>query len=168
MQLTWEQVIVTTTRNNLVELDPKLQTFVIADDRFFMQDITASLQGLVTKHGLTQGQLVAQSLHTTTALSLNELDEPMLAADIQHALAKLAPGDSHYLHHSKLRTKHLDANGNPDDNAAGHIKSLLLGSASVTILFREGKLCIGHYQRVGFFDFDGPKTRKITVQLLGE
>jgi secondary thiamine-phosphate synthase enzyme len=168
MQIMWEQVVVTTVQNNLVELDPKLHPFVAADDHFFMQDITAGLQSLVTKHGLKQGQLVAQTLHTTTALSINELDEPMLAADIQRALAKLAPGDHDYLHHSKLRTRHLDANGNPDTNAAGHIKSLLLGNASVILLFREGKLCIGHYQRVGFFDFDGPKTRKITVQLLGE
>lgn len=167
MQIIWEQVVVTTTQNNLVELDPKLQPFVTADDRFFMRDITAHLQELVTKHGLKQGQLVAQSLHTTTALRINELDEPMLAADIQHTLDNLAPGAYKYLHHSKLRTKHLDANGNPDNNAAGHIKSLLLGSASATLLFREGKFCIGQYQRVGFFDFDGPKGRKIAVQLLG-
>lgn len=168
MQIIWEQIVVTTTQNNLMELDPKLQPFVAVCDRFFMQDITTRLQELLTKHGLMQGQLVAQSHHTTTAMSINELDEPMLAADIQHALTKLAPDGHNYLHHSKLRTKHLDANGNPDNNAAGHIKSLLLGNASVTLLFREGKLCIGQYQRVGFFDFDGPKERKITIQLLGE
>lgn len=168
MKFLWEELAIGTGENNLAALDPKLQSFVEPYDLFFIEDLTARLQQLAANSGIQNGQLVAQCLHTTTTLSINELDEPMLVADIYRTLNKLAPRVQDYLHNSPMRTKNLCADDKRcDRNADAHIKSFLIGNPSATCLIRQGQLVLGQWQRVSFIDFDGPRNRKIMVQISG-
>lgn len=168
MKMQWEELAVNTGENNLATLDPKLQNVVEPYDLFFIEDLTPRLQQLVAGGGIQEGQLVAQCLHTTTTLSINELDEPMLVADIYRTLNKLAPRVHDYLHNSPMRTKNLCADDKRcDRNADAHIKAFLTGSPTATCLIRNGELVLGQWQRISFIDFDGPRTRKIMVQISG-
>ena len=55
-------------------------------------DLTDRLDALVADAGLRFGILNVQTLHTTTAIVVNE-HEPLLLADFQSLLEAAAPGD---------------------------------------------------------------------------
>ena len=60
-------------------------------------DLTDRLQRLVADAGLRFGILNVQTLHTTTAIVVNE-HEPLLLADFQSLLEAAAPDDGRYRH----------------------------------------------------------------------
>lgn len=165
MKIFWKDHVVSTQENNLAALDPKLAKFVEKHHFFSLHDLTETFQQLVTESGIRNGLFTAQSMHTTTVLSVNELDEPMLVMDICRTLDRLTPKTEDYLHNSPLRTKHLNE---ADSNADAHIKAYLSGGPTASALVRDGKLVLGRWQRFAFVDYDGPRDRKITVQILGE
>lgn len=169
MKIMWHDLVIQTNDNNLAELDPKLAQFVERHHFFSLHDLTDSFQDVVTANHMQNGVFTAQSHHTTAVLSINELDEPMLIMDIQRTLEAIAPKVQDYLHNSKLRTKNLCAEDNKcDRNADAHIKAYLSGGPSVSLLVRDGNLVLGKWQRVAFIDYDGPRARKITIQMMGE
>ncbi len=169
MKIIWHDLVVQTKDNNLAELDPKLQPFVERFQFFSLHDLTEQFQTYVQESGIQNGMFRAHSHHTTAVLSVNELDEPMLVMDIQRVLEQVAPKVQDYLHNSKLRTKNLCAEDNKcDRNADAHIKAYLSGGPSLQMMIRDGKMVLGQWQRVAFIDYDGPRARKITIQLMGE
>jgi secondary thiamine-phosphate synthase enzyme len=92
----------------------------------------------------------------------------MLLGDIHKCLGNLVPHLNDYLHNSKLRTKTLCVDDYKcDRNADAHIKSFLIGGHTTSLLVRNGELVLGKWQRVTMIDFDGPRKRKLTVQVLG-
>src|SRR5687767_7128481 len=60
-------------------------------------DLTDRLDTLIADAGLRFGILNVQTLHTTTAIVVNE-HEPLLLADFQSLLEVAAPGDGRYQH----------------------------------------------------------------------
>ena len=71
---------------------------------------------------------------------------------------KIAPKNIEYKHHN---TWH-------DDNGRSHCKATLMG-ASLTIPFQNNRIIHGTWQQIVFIEFDTrPRTRNITVQLVGE
>ncbi len=60
-------------------------------------------------------------------------------------------------------------NLNPGErpNGSSHCKALLLGtSACLNVV--DGRLLLGRWQRVFLVELDGPRTRDISVLLMGE
>ena len=51
-------------------------------------------------------------------------------------------------------------------DAAGHIKATLVGH-SLTLVIDGGKLLLGHSQSIMFYEFDGPRQRRVQVKILG-
>ena len=114
-------------------------------------DITDQIREAVSAEGLLSGLVVAYVPHTTAGITINENADPDVVHDLLLSLAKLAPaGLSQYRH----------AEGNSD----AHIKASLIGS-SVTIIVEDGKLCLGTWQGIYFCEFDGPRSRRLLVQL---
>ncbi len=52
-----------------------------------------------------------------------------------------------------------------EGNAAAHIKASMLG-ASETVFIENGVLVLGTWQSIFFCEFDGPRTRRVLVQLI--
>jgi secondary thiamine-phosphate synthase enzyme len=128
-------------------------------------DLTGQLDELVKEAGLCAGLVNVQSLHTTTAIIVNE-HEPLLLADFATLLTKAAPLEAGYRHddmHS--RTVNLAPGERP--NGHSHCRALLLGS-SVSLNVADGTLQLGRWQRVFLVELDGPRTREVSVLLLGE
>ena len=127
-------------------------------------DLTSKLQQAVEKAGLRNGRIHLQSLHTTLGLAVNE-NEPLLLADLEALLKRLAPADATYLHDDfSLRTAVAD---DEPANGHAHARNLLL-QPSLTILVEEGELLIGRWQSVFAVELDGPRQREIAVQLDGD
>lgn len=167
MKIHYKDLVISSNQCNLAQLDPKLTQFLGQHDFFYIEDLCDTFRDIVKESGIRDGILNAQTLHTTVVLCVNELDEPMLLGDINKCLSNLVPHLNDYLHNSKLRTKNLCANESCDRNADAHIKSFLIGGQTTSLLVRDGELMLGQWQRVTMIDFDGPRQRKLTVQVLG-
>ena len=116
-------------------------------------DITDEVREIVGRSGVTEGLCQVMALHSTAAVVLNETDDPNLATDIVTALERVVPAGGGWLH------------DRIDDNAHAHIKAAMLGPSEL-VPVRGGGLLLGTWQRLILMEFDGPRKRRISVQLL--
>ncbi len=126
-------------------------------------NVTPQIQELISATSIQNGQALVFSRHTTTALAINE-NEERLFEDIKVYLRKLAPESDPYLHND------LHLRIVPDDepmNAHSHLMAMTLSTSEV-IPIVDGKLGLGTWQSVLFFDLDGPRKRTLLVQISGE
>lgn len=114
-------------------------------------DITAQVAEKVKKEGIKDGICILYCPHTTAALTINENADPSVRQDILSQLEKVAPLRGDY--------RHLEG------NADAHIKASIVGS-SVTIIISDGTLKLGTWQGVFFCEFDGPRQRKLFIQII--
>jgi len=126
--------------------------------------LNAQIQGAIDAAGLRNGRVFLQSLHTTLGLAVNE-PEPLLLADLEAMLKRLAPSEATYLHDDfSLRT------GIPEDepiNGHAHCRQILL-QPTHTALVEDGTLVLGRWQAIFAVELDGPRQREIAIQLDGE
>ncbi len=128
-------------------------------------DLTDRLQAIVAAAGVCTGLLNIQTLHTTTAIVVNE-HEPLLLADFVLLLEAAAPAHTGYRHDDlSTRTENLTLGERPNGHA--HCRALLLPTA-VCLNVIDGRLQLGRWQRAFFVELDGPRTRQVSVLLLGE
>ncbi|MGK7920630.1 MAG: secondary thiamine-phosphate synthase enzyme YjbQ [Trichodesmium sp.] len=125
-------------------------------------NITPQVMDVLTKTGINDGQVIVFSRHTTTALAINE-NEERLIEDLKVYLRKLAPESDKYLHND-LHLRDVP----PDEpiNAHSHLMAMTLNNSEV-IPVVEGKLALGTWQSILFFELDGPRKRNVLVQVTG-
>ena len=132
-------------------------------ENFQIIDITQHLQQKVTESRITNGQLLISVQHTTTALTVNE-NEERLFQDIQTFYEKLVPAGDRYLHNDL----HLrDVPEDEPENAHSHLIAMFLNT-NETIGIRDKALILGTYQSVLFLELDGPRSRTVYGQLMGQ
>jgi secondary thiamine-phosphate synthase enzyme len=128
-----------------------------------LHDITPDIRDVIKQSGMSAGFVTVTSQHTTTAIAINE-HEARLLEDVKAFFARLNPPGDGYLHDDiALR----DCPPNEPKNAHSHLATMLLGSSEV-IGLAEGKLVLGQYQSVMLYELDGPRRRKVHVQVYGE
>ena len=126
---------------------------ISTEARNTLLDVTDLLRKAVRESGVRRGVLTAFVPHTTAAVTINENADPSVKRDILLALKKIVPEQGDYLH----------AEGNSD----AHLKASLFGS-SEQILINESRLVLGTWQGVYFAEFDGPRSRRLVVNIDGE
>jgi secondary thiamine-phosphate synthase enzyme len=119
--------------------------------RIEVVDITRQVQEAVSHSGVADGAAVVCSAHTTAGVTVNENADPDVMADVLKALGELVPHRGSYAH----------SEGNSD----AHIKATLVG-LSATLPVEGGRLALGTWQGIYFCEFDGPRRRRATVQVL--
>ena len=124
------------------------------DDKTEIIDITGQIKYIAGKSNLTSGIINVYSRHSTSGVVINE-NEPGLIEDFIKALETLVPTDSSY-NHNRI-----------DNNADSHLRSFFIGN-SVTIPLSNGDLDLGTWQSIFFVELDGPRTRKVTVTVIGK
>ena len=128
-------------------------------------DLTERLQGLVRDTGLETGILNVQSLHTTTAVVVNE-HEPLLSADFRDRLEQFAPSGIRYRPDDHaVRTVNLMPGERT--NGFAHCRALVM-PPSVCLNVVKGRLVLGRWQRVFFVELDGPREREVSILAFGE
>jgi|TARA_B100001971_G_C18044874_1_gene459643 secondary thiamine-phosphate synthase enzyme len=126
-------------------------------------DVTDKVREAVQKSKIKNGVVTVFTQHTTTAIRINENEEGLMR-DIKCFLEKQAPIDCHYEHDE------LDKRDVPEDeqiNAHSHLKSLLMAT-SENIPLANSEMLLGKWQSVFFVELDGPRKRKLIVQVIGE
>jgi secondary thiamine-phosphate synthase enzyme len=126
-------------------------------------DLTDRLASFVARSDVATGLLNIQTLHTTTAIVLNER-EPLLEGDFEGTFERIAPLHACYQHDRFDRRTHVA----PDERVNGHAhcRALLL-SAAVCLNVVDGRLVLGSWQRVLFAELDGPRQRTVSLVLVG-
>lgn len=128
-------------------------------------DITERIEALVVLAGIRTGLVHVQTLHTTTAVIVNE-HEPLLLADFDAVLEKAAPLAAAYRHDDmSVRTVNLAPGERPNGHA--HCRALLM-SHSASLNVAHGRLELGSWQRIFLAELDGPRRRDLSVLFLGE
>ncbi|MEM7556397.1 MAG: secondary thiamine-phosphate synthase enzyme YjbQ [Cyanobacteria bacterium P01_A01_bin.84] len=127
-------------------------------------NVTPKVESVLSSTSIRNGQVLIFSRHTTTALTINEYEERLLE-DIKKYLYKLAPESDKYLHNDL----HLRPNIPPDEpmNAHSHLMAMTLNNSEV-IPIVDGKLFLGTYQSILFFELDGARKRTLFCQICGE
>lgn len=136
---------------------------VKTDQGICIYNITSEIAKLIQVNSVKNGQVLVFSKHTTTALAINE-DEERLLEDVKVHLRKLAPESGKYLHND-LHLRDVP----PDEpiNAHSHLMAMMLSTSEV-IPIVDGKLAMGTWQSVLFFELDGPRKRSVFVQIYGQ
>jgi len=124
-------------------------------------NITPQVLSLVQESGIQNGTVFILSLHTTTALTVNE-GLPDLEADITNLIQDLVPDEKIYRH-----ARFLPSDGQMAVNATSHLRGALLGFQAFFPL-QDGKMVTGSRQIIYFVELDGPQYRTYVVQLMGE
>ncbi len=128
-------------------------------------DVTDRLQDLIAEAEIVGGLVNIQTLHTTTAIVVNE-HEPLLLTDFAALFDQIAPLHGHY-HHDNLTTRTVNVAPGERTNGHAHCRALLLApSACLNIV--DGRLQLGRWQRIFLVELDGPQSRDLSVLLLGE
>jgi len=128
-----------------------------------LYDITEQINQIVKESGIAEGFATINSMHTTTALTINEF-ESRLMDDVRWFLNKLIPPTDNYLHNDiHLR----DCPDDEPENSHSHLASILLGNTE-SIIVSNGKLQFGKWQSVLFIELDGPRKRTVGVQVMGQ
>lgn len=126
---------------------------VPTSSRTQMINIDHLVQQTVQESGVQTGVCHVFVTHTTAGVTINENADPNVVRDILAELNKIIPLQDNYTH--------------MEGNSAAHIKSSLVGCAQ-TISVENGRLVLGTWQSVFFCEFDGPRQRKVVVQVMGQ
>jgi secondary thiamine-phosphate synthase enzyme len=117
--------------------------------------ITPQVEAAVKKSGVKEGLCFVSPMHITAAVYVND-NESGLLQDIDEWLENLAPFREDYKHHQT-----------GEDNGDSHLKAMLLHHET-TLPITNGKLDLGTWQRVFYAEFDGQRSKRVIIKILGE
>ena len=132
-------------------------TFNIPERMCFL-NITSRLEEILQASGIHEGLLLCNAMHITASVFIND-DESGLHSDYRMWLEQLAPFDA-----SPQRYAH---NRTGEDNADAHMKRQIMGR-EVVIAVTKGRLDFGPWEQVFYGEFDGRRTKKVLVKIIGE
>lgn len=120
-------------------------------------DITGKVQELIATEKIRDGLVTLFVSGSTAALTTIEF-EPGLIQDLKELFEKLIPSDKKYHHDDRWG----------DDNGFSHLRASLVGP-SLQVPIEAGKILLGTWQQIVLVDFDNrPRTREVSVHLIGE
>ena len=118
-------------------------------------NITRDIDKTLQKSGIKEGMILVSAMHITSGVFVNDA-EPGLHRDIEEWLLKLIPEGHDYYHH---RTGEV--------NGDAHLRNILIGH-EVTIPVTDGKLDLGPWQKVFYAEFDGQRSKRLVIKVMGE
>jgi len=126
-------------------------------EREVLIEITNEIIKVVENSNINEGTCSVFIPHTTAGITINENADESVMKDLAKYLNKLIPKDG------GLGYSYKHSEGNSD----AHIKCLLTGN-SINMLIHKGKLMLGTWQGIMFAEYDGPRNRKVFVQITGD
>jgi len=116
------------------------------------------VQRYVAESGVRDGLVLINAMHITASVFIND-NESGLHKDYELWLEKLAPFDP-----SAARYQH---NRTGEDNADAHLKRQVMGR-EVVVAITDGKLHLGPWEHIFYYEFDGRRRKRVLVKILGE
>ncbi len=130
----------------------------VTTDRMELINITDRVNDIVKRSGIREGIVHLQSLHTTASVFLNEWQDALLH-DVRTYLDKMvAPHD---WRHNDPRYSDCERK-----NADSHMRGMIMGQ-TLSLQVRNSALLLGTWQNIILAEFDGPRSRSMSVQVTG-
>jgi secondary thiamine-phosphate synthase enzyme len=129
-------------------------TFRAEEHRQYI-NITPQVESALKKSGIREGMILVSAMHITAGVWVNDAEDGLLA-DIDEWLEKLAPFRRDYRHHQTGET-----------NGDSHLKSLLVHH-QVIVPVTAGRLDFGSWQQVYYAEFDGQRSKRVIIKVMGE
>ena len=126
--------------------------------RMAFENITSKVEAIVRESGITEGLVLCNAMHITASVFIND-DESGLHEDYKAWLERLAPFDA-----SPTRYAH---NRTGEDNADAHLKRQVMGR-EVVVAITEGQLDFGPWEQIFYGEFDGRRSKRVLVKVIGE
>ncbi len=118
--------------------------------------IHREVERLVDESGVQDGFVLVNAMHITASVFIND-NESGLHHDYELWLEKLAPEKPH----SQYR------HNNGEDNADAHMKRQVMGR-EVVVAITDGKLHLGPWEHIFYYEFDGKRRKRLLVKIIGE
>src|SRR3954465_15694877 len=118
------------------------------------RDVEAAVRGRGGKDGL----VLVNAMHITASVFIND-NEPGLHRDYDKWLEELAPFDR--------SPERYDHNRTGEDNAEAHHKRQIMGR-EVVVAITDGKLHLGPWEHIFYYEFDGRRKKRVLVKIIGE
>lgn len=129
--------------------------FNIPSRRAFV-NITREVQQAITESGIREGLALVNAMNITASVFIND-DEAGLHADYEKWLEKLAPEKPYNQY----------AHNGFEDNADAHMKRQIMGG-EVVCAITEGKLDFGTWEQIFYGEFDGKRSKRVLIKIIGE
>ncbi len=126
--------------------------------RMAFENITPRVEEIVRKSGVQEGLVLCNAMHITASVFIND-DESGLHNDYKKWLEELAPCDA-----SPQRYAH---NRTGEDNADAHLKRQVMGR-EVVVAITGGRLDFGPWEQIFYGEFDGRRSKRVLVKVIGE
>ena len=120
-------------------------------------NITQDVKKFVKKSGVKEGICLVNAMHITASVFIND-NESGLHNDYEKWLETLAP------HEPIDQYQHNDTG---EDNADAHLKRQVMGR-EVTIAITKGELDFGPWEAIFYGEFDGKRSKRVLVKIIGE
>jgi secondary thiamine-phosphate synthase enzyme len=131
----------------------------ITNDRMQLINVTDRINEIVRKSGVRDGIVHLQSLHTTTAVFINEWQEALLH-DVRAFLDDLVNREDYFRHNDP---EYSDCERR---NADSHLRGMVMGQ-SLCLQVRNSAVLLGTWQSIILAEFDGPRSRSMSIQVSG-
>jgi secondary thiamine-phosphate synthase enzyme len=118
--------------------------------------ITDKVQEIVASSGISEGLCLVNAMHITASVFIND-NESGLHADYKEWLEQLAP-------HDPSRYRH---NRTGEDNGDAHHKRQIMGR-EVVVAVTAGRLDLGTWERIFYGEFDGRRSKRVLVKVIGD
>jgi secondary thiamine-phosphate synthase enzyme len=131
----------------------------ITSERMQLINVTDRINEIVRKSGVRDGIVHLQSLHTTTAVFINEWQDALLH-DVRTFLGDLINRENYFRHNDP---EHSDCERK---NADSHLRGMMMGQ-SLCLQVRNSAVLLGTWQSIILAEFDGPRSRSMSIQVSG-
>ncbi|MGB9002358.1 MAG: secondary thiamine-phosphate synthase enzyme YjbQ [Nitrosotalea sp.] len=120
-------------------------------------NITPDVRKIIQKSGIKEGICLVNAMHITASVFIND-DESGLHHDYERWLESLAP------HEPISKYEH---NKTGEDNADAHLKRQIMGR-EVVVAITNGQLDFGPWEQIFYGEFDGRRSKRVLVKIIGE
>ncbi|MBT3348791.1 YjbQ family protein [bacterium] len=141
----------------------------IRSEKFFdVRDLTDEVSDFLKKISAQDGIVQIFTRHTTTAIKINELESGLLQDLKKVFFEEIAKIDRNWNHNNfETRDPRTMCAGDECKNGHSHVIQMLLGSSESVPVF-AGKMQLGEWQRILFFELDRPRDREVVLSFLGK
>jgi secondary thiamine-phosphate synthase enzyme len=139
---------------SVMQFHTEYLTFRTRNHREYI-NITPQVEAALAKSGIAEGMILVSAMHITAGVYVNDAEHGLIQ-DIDEWLEQLAPFKKDYRHHRTGET-----------NGDSHLKSLLVHH-EVIIPVTKGKLDFGPWQQVYYAEFDGQRSKRVIIKVMGE
>ena len=130
--------------------------FEVPSRRGFV-NITRQVDDCLRESGVREGLALVNAMHITASVFIND-DESGLHQDYDKWLETLAP---------HAPTSQYQHNRTGEDNADAHLKRQIMGR-EVVVAVTQGKLDFGPWEQIFYGEFDGRRSKRVLVKIIGE